>query len=107
MGTRVTVRRRLRAAQDVEQIADYLAADSLEVAIRFVQNTEATIHEISESPQLGGLFESGVPELAGLRYRRIMGFPNHLVFYLEDENAIDVIRVLHGARDLDTALRTT
>jgi toxin ParE1/3/4 len=28
-------------------------------------------------------------------------FDNYLIFYLPHENGIDVIRVLHGARDLD------
>ncbi len=32
-------------------------------------------------------------------------FPNHLVFYLQRENGIEIVRIVHGARDLDAALR--
>jgi hypothetical protein len=34
----------------------------------------------------------------------IKDFENYLLFYLERENCVDVIRVLHGARDVPEAL---
>ncbi|NOY30546.1 MAG: hypothetical protein GXP28_10340 [Planctomycetes bacterium] len=39
----VRILRRAKAAIDAEGIADFLAKDSLEAAIRFLENTEATI----------------------------------------------------------------
>jgi len=41
------------------------------------------------------------PELEGLRSFRVEGFENHFVFYLPRESGIEVVRVLHGARDLE------
>ena len=35
---------------------------------------------------------------------RVAGFPNQLIFYRELESGIDVIRVLHGSRDIDAIL---
>ena len=29
------------------------------------------------------------------------GFPKHLIFYRISENEIEVIRVIHGARDIE------
>lgn len=102
---RLRIRRRLRAAQDAEEIADYIAKDSLEAALRFLENTEATLKGLAESPGIGGLFESDHPELANLRFRRVNGFPNHVIFYVEHSDAIEAVRILHGARDLDSELR--
>ena len=99
------IRRRSKAAQDAEDIADYIAKDSLEVAVRFLENTESTLRELAGSPGIGSPFESDHPELANLRFRRVKGFPNHVIFYVERTNAIEVVRILHGARDLDTELR--
>jgi len=96
--------RRLKAARDVEDIADYIAKDSLAVAERFLENAESTLKDLSDAPGIGSPFESDHPELANLRFHRVKGFPNHLVFYLEHTGAIEVIRILHGARDLDTEL---
>ena len=41
-------RRRLRAAQGAEEIADYIAKDSLEAAVRFLENTESTLRDLAE-----------------------------------------------------------
>jgi plasmid stabilization system protein ParE len=36
----------------------------------------------------------------------IKDFENYLLFYLEDEDCVGVIRVLHGARDIPEALQS-
>ncbi len=96
--------RRLKAAQDAEDIADYIASDSLETAIRFLENTESTLRDLAISPGMGSSFDSDHAELASLRDRRVKGFPNHVIFYFEHATAIEVVRILHGARDLDSVL---
>jgi toxin ParE1/3/4 len=42
--------------------------------------------------------------MAGLRSWAIRGFATFLVFYRPTQRGIEVIRVLHGARDLDAIL---
>lgn len=103
----VRILRRLKAAQDAEAIADYIAKDSLKAAVRFLENTESTLVELAELPGTGSRFESLHPELDNLRFRRVKGFPNHFVFFIEHKDAIEVVRILHGAQDLDTELRKT
>jgi len=41
----------------------------------------------------------------GVRMIAVKGFKNYLLFYLEQETSIDIIRVLHGARDIPEALQ--
>ena len=101
------IRRRLKAAQDAEHYADYIAKDSLEAAVRFLENTESTLRDLADNPGIGTPFESDHPELSQLRFRRVKGFPNHLIFYVDHTDAVEVVRILHGARDLDTELRRT
>ena len=101
----VPVLRRRKALQDAEEIADYIAEDNLEAAIRFLENAESTVKDLAAFPSAGSPFESDQPELANLRFRRVRGFPNHIVFYVEHNDAIEVVRILHGARDLDSELR--
>jgi toxin ParE1/3/4 len=43
--------------------------------------------------------------LNGLRFWRLPGFGNHLIFYLTNEQCIEIVRVLHGARNIDAILR--
>ncbi len=98
--------RRIKAAIDAEQIADYIAADSLEAAIRFLENTEATIQYLAASPSIGSPFKVEHSELTNLRSSRVQGFPNHVIFYVEHPDAIEIVRIIHGARDIDAELRS-
>ena len=44
------------------------------------------------------------PRLEGLRVWRIQGLEKHLIFYRTVPDGIEIVRVLHGARDLDRLL---
>jgi len=41
------------------------------------------------------------PHAQNVRSFPLKGFPNHLVYYRAVEGGIEVLRVLHGARDID------
>jgi len=51
--------------------------------------------------ELGPLRTFGRIDLSGLRSLPVQGFEKHLVFYRPPKEGIEVVRVLHGARDLD------
>ncbi|MCA9220707.1 MAG: hypothetical protein KDA71_10290, partial [Planctomycetales bacterium] len=59
------------------------------------------------SPEIGGRYASRSRRLAGVRAITVPGLPKIVVFYLTHARAIEVVRVLHGARDIDAALRQT
>jgi toxin ParE1/3/4 len=96
---------RPRARLDVVELATYLGRDSATTASRFLDACDAIFKLLTDSPQIGGFYSSQNQRLAGLRVFRVKGFPNHLVFYLEQNGKIEIVRVLHGARDLDVALQ--
>jgi toxin ParE1/3/4 len=56
---------------------------------------------LARLPFSGTLQETKHIELAGRRKRRIKGFRNHLILYFPLPDGIDVIRVVHAARDLE------
>jgi toxin ParE1/3/4 len=93
------------ADRDIDVQAEYLMREaSLETALRFYDATAATFDKLARMPGMGERRESSNPRLAGLRVWRIDGFPNHLLFYRPIEGGIEIIRVLHGARDVDAVL---
>jgi toxin ParE1/3/4 len=65
---------------------------------------EATLRLLLRNPELGKprMFER--PELSGLRSFAVRDFGQHLVFYRPMDRGIEVLRVLHGARDLGVVL---
>ena len=51
-------------------------------------------------PGGGALRDYGDPALAGLRMWPIPKFPKYLIFYLTTEKTVEIVRVLHGAQNL-------
>jgi toxin ParE1/3/4 len=95
------------ADRDLDDQAAYLAQEvSLETALRFYGAAATTFENLARMPGIGEHRESGNPALAGLRVWRIVGFENHLAFYRPAGDAIEIVRVLHGARDIDRALQS-
>ena len=92
--------RRPKAIEDVEQHATYIADGSIDTALRFLERAEQTIKGLALFPASGASFPSRLPELAGLRTKLVKDFPNHVVFYIEREKTIEVIRMLRGGQDM-------
>lgn len=57
-------------------------------------------------PGIGSQRYANVALVPGVRMIKVKGFENYLLFYLEREASIDVIRVLHSARDIPEALQS-
>lgn len=100
------IERRPQARRDVLESAAYLALEAgEEVALRFAAAVEKTLRNLADQPGIGSSRWPWVlPQLAGLRSRPVPGFESWLVFYFALEDGIEVMRVLHGARDLETTL---
>lgn len=97
-----SVRVRPRADRDVDLAIAYLLEDSPAAARQFLRELEAAMSRIAERPAIGSPRYAHV--LKGLRFWRPRRFP-YLVFYLQRASYVDVIRVLHGARDIPPALQ--
>lgn len=89
------------AERDVAELASYLGEQDPAVAIRFLDAVEATVALLAEVPDMGLLCQFDSPKAEGLRVWPVRGFKNHLVFYREIPGGISIIRVLHGARNIE------
>jgi plasmid stabilization system protein ParE len=78
----------------------YIAQDSIDSALRFLVRAEETINGLSAFSESGAPFQSTVPELQGMRPKLIIDFPHHIVFYIERDSVIEVVRVLGGGQDM-------
>jgi toxin ParE1/3/4 len=96
--------RRVGARRGLAEIAEYISRTSTRSASRFLAAAERAFASLVEMPEKGGLWESDRPELAGIRVWPIPGFKNYLIFYRPIEGGIDVLRVIHAARDLENLL---
>jgi len=54
---------------------------------------------------MGRFRDASDPQLALVRQFPVREFSSYLVLYRVTDEAVEVLRVLHGARDISTALR--
>ena len=82
------------AESDLEQISAYIARESVETALNFVQELREKCESLADAPRGYPL----VPRHEHLGIRR-RPFGNYLIFCRVGSDAIEVIHILHGARD--------
>ena len=96
-----------QAASDdvVRQFRYYLVTLNVpEVAIRFRDAVQRTVQSLRQHPLAGPHHPSSNPHLQNLRSWPVVGFEAIRIYYLVDEDAIRVIRILHGKRDVKRIL---
>ena len=84
------------AEADLEAIVDYIAADNPAAADEFIARLEDLAARLAETPGMGRARSEFLP---GLRSFRL---GHYLLFYRATTSGIEVVRVLHGARDFPT-----
>jgi toxin ParE1/3/4 len=82
----------------------YFAQSSEEVARRYFEACQNTFTLLAHSPLLGALSGVPNPRLAEVRVWQVRGFEKYLIYYRPVENGIEIVRVLHGARDTEAIL---
>ena len=88
-----------RAKQDLIDIWDYIADDSIEAADRVLDALETTMVRLAKNPGIGHWRE----ELADQRHRFFAVY-SYLIVYRPETRPLQVIRVLHAARDVQSIL---
>ena len=93
---------RKRVAQDVTNAAFWHKREAdRRVAEHFIGQSQETVQRATDFPSLGSPRLARVLSSLDVRCLPLDGFP-YLVFYVETAGGIEVIRVLHSARDIPT-----
>lgn len=96
------IERTPQVRRDLVDLADYIAKDSFDAALRFLNAAEATFEFLARNRGVGQICEFVGTRLADIRVWPVDGFRNHLVFFRPTDSGIHVVRVLHGSRDIDS-----
>jgi len=82
------------AEADLEAIHDYIAAENPIAAAGLVTRLEDLAARLADAPGMG----RARPELSPT----LRSFPlgSYLLFYRPSDNGIEIVRVLHGGRDI-------
>lgn len=105
MGSRVQIVVRPAARRDLLDHYDYLSFEAgAAMAVRFLAAVESATQMLAARPGIGRL--CGFSGRISSRFRQwpVPGFENWPIFYIPYPNKVDIVRVLHGARDLASIL---
>ena len=89
------VTRRPHAEIDILEIWDYIAEDSIVEADRWVNSLDEKFSLWATQPTMGRPRDELSPKM------RSLAFGRYVVFFEPLFDGIDVVRVLHGSRDID------
>lgn len=83
-----------QALLDLDQIWSYIARDAIEHADRFLDRIQAKLEMLARQPLIG--------ESRNDLGRNVREVPigNYVIFYRPIPNGVEVIRVLHSARNI-------
>lgn len=81
------------ACQDLNDIADYFAENSVEAGERFFQAFNRKCQQLIAFPNSGKSYEAIRPGLRGLPFEK------YIIFYRILNDGIEILRVVSGRRD--------
>jgi toxin ParE1/3/4 len=84
-----------RAESDLDEIWDYIARDNPDAASKLLRTLGTKFEMLSKNPLIGQDRSELAPQM------RSFSVGNYVIFYCPSSNGIEVVRVLHGARDMD------
>ncbi len=87
------------ACWDLEEIGDFIARSNPRAAARLIRTLEEKCQILAQFPSLGSCCEDLAPGL------RSFAVGNYVIFYRPIDQGIQVIRVLHGGRNLPSLFR--
>lgn len=89
------------AADDLGEIVEFIARDNPDAALRFLEKLRGEMERIAASPGIGHLRED-------LTVEAVLFWPvgRYLIVYRVEKGSPEIIRVLHGARDVAAILET-
>ncbi len=98
-----------QSKKDLTAIFRYYTSEAgLTVARRFIVDANSAFQRLADMPHMAPLYDDAyIRHLEELRVFPISGFEKYLVFYRPVKDGIEIIRVIHSARDLEDVLITS
>ena len=93
-----------QADRDINNQFEYIAKDNLEAAIRFYEAAFRAFDVLLTNPNIGPARDFENQQLKDIRIWLVKGFEKHLIFYRATDELVEILRVLHAARDIDSIL---
>jgi toxin ParE1/3/4 len=101
-----------KASQDLDDCFAYISQDNPEIALQFFDSTRLTIlfqrgfanAQIARMPRIGSIFVTDNNRLQNLRKWSVKDFRRYLIFYIDRDEVVEIVRILYATRDINSIL---
>ncbi|MEK7833005.1 MAG: type II toxin-antitoxin system RelE/ParE family toxin [Acidobacteriota bacterium] len=90
-----------QAIRDLEEIFVFIGEQDVDAAISFLLAAEQTFKLLAKMPLMGSSRRFRSSRLRNLRQFPVKNHQEYLIFYHPAKDGVQVVRVLHGKRDLE------
>ena len=90
----LTLRITPAAENDLAEIWAYIAEDAPEAATTFIEQITDRFEPLLAIPGMGAARDQLSPGLRAIPYKA------YVIYYVADDQAVTIVRVVHGARDV-------
>jgi len=87
------------AESDLINIWLYIARDNQDAADRVYQAAGKTFEALAATPRMGTLYQAKRGQLEGIRFFPVSKFQNYVIYYREQPQGVQIVRVLHAHMD--------
>jgi toxin ParE1/3/4 len=84
------------ARSDLKDIWKYIAENNPNAADKFMREFAKKFQLLAENPKIGLTHDEFVLNIRSFPYK------DYVIFYFPIENGVEIYRILHGARDIDS-----
>jgi toxin ParE1/3/4 len=95
------INKREQAKRDLEEIFVFIGERDLDTGLDFLFAAEQTFELLAKMPLIGSPRRFRSSRLRNLRQFPVKSYEDYLIFYCPTEDGIEVLRVLHGRRDIE------
>ena len=99
----------IRSSAVLEELIDlsfHIALDNEEAAHNFLNACNESFELLAKSVYISSLCNFDNPQLRDVRKWFVKGFKKYLIFYRPFEDGVEILHIIHGARDTDGYLKT-
>ena len=98
--------KRVAAKRDLTDHFVFLGENaSVDVARRFLHAANVSFQALAQMPELGAQRSFRNPRFSTVRAWPVKGFERYLIFYRPLSDGVEILRIIHGAREIERLFR--
>jgi len=104
---RKPVHRRPEAIWDLIGHSGFIGQTDPAAAEDFLDHVDSTFTQLADMPGVGGIWLIDPRRKTEIRWMSIRKFKKYLIFYVETDKTVEVVRVLHASQNINTILSSS